>query len=587
MQGTAFTLMPLSCTPIAANPTLRRARLWSRSHRELRLRICGAFLLLSFTVVLSGARERWSELNIGPFYVDFQGQADAGRDVLNQLEQVRWVLGGLLESKDLPSVWPIRVVLSKDAKTNPDGFVFANGRYLLASAPGQSIPLGQVAGILLDANTPRLPPDAESGLRQLFGTLQAKGSKVVWGGPVPRPDLAWARMQLFATKFEYGLSFHIFVAALRDGSGIRVAERNAFGKEPDVLEKEAAANLAQGHWEAAGVSGRPLDPKRDFGQHVVEGTAVEAYLADGKLKSDPNAAVEAYKAAIEAGGDGIALGYEGLAALATIGGRDPSAALEDAMRAGSTSAPVYLAAAKGKPDDEAMPLLKKAAQLNPRWAEPVYQQAQSTEDPAAKEQLLKQAVQLDPRGTKYWVDLAQVQTTDGHAVAAQGSWLRAEDSAATDSEREKIHAARLGSEQQRLNAAEAERERERNAVHLENQRAEDAETARIRAAEEKANQRLSAAAEGSKPETVVPWEDTVPKRKLEGRLTRVECLKHSARITVNDKGGRSLILLLAQPEPANLACGSQQPAPRVTVIYAVEKDDQAHTDGRVLTLLMQ
>jgi hypothetical protein len=552
----------------------------------------------------ASGKDRWNELNIGPFYIDYRSQPEAAREALDQLEQTRWVLGGLLESKDLPSLWPIHVVLIKDAKTNPAGFVRRqtlsndseteaagfvpqNGRLICVLAPGQRLPLGQVAGTLLDANTPRLPAEAESGLRQLFASLEAKGSKVSWGGSVPHPDLAWARMQLFATKFEYGLSFHIFISALKTGSSIRVAERNAFGKDPDVLEKEAAVNLAQGHWEATSVSGRPLDPKRDFGEHTIDGAVVDAYLADAELDSDPKAAEAAYKAAVESGGEAMPLGYQGLAALAVRGKQDPNAFLEDAVRAGSASAPVYVDLAKNKSTDEALTLLKKASQLNPLWAEPIYAEAQLTEDAQQKEALLKKAVQLEPRVTRYWVELAQLQTTDGHALSAQASWLQAEDSAGTESERQKIHQQRLDSEQQRLNAAEAERRRERDAAHLENQRALDAETARIRAAEEKANQRTSAEAEETKPENVVPWEDTVPKRKLVGRLTRVECLKRGQRITVQDARGQMVLLFLAKTDAGTLACGPQQPSPKVTISYAAEPDQDLRTAGRVLTLSTQ
>src|SRR5579863_4822620 len=82
--------------------------------------------LLLFGFVLSTpvalAKDRWTELNIGPFYIDTQDDVAAARNDLTQLEQVRWVLGGLLESKDLPSLWPIRILLVKNAKTNPNGF---------------------------------------------------------------------------------------------------------------------------------------------------------------------------------------------------------------------------------------------------------------------------------------------------------------------------------------------------------------------------------------------------------------------------------------------------------------------------------
>ena len=180
----------------------------------------------------------------------------------------------LLESKDLQSIWPLRVMLSDLAKTNPTTsgteFVLQNGQYVLLTAPGAHLPLGQVAIILLEANTPRMPADVEYGLQQLFDTLEAHGSRVTWGGKPAHADLNWARIQLFATKFEYGTSFHIFLNALKGGSTLRAAEHNAFAKDAAELEREAAANLAKGDWQPVSVSGRPLDPKHDFGEHSLD-----------------------------------------------------------------------------------------------------------------------------------------------------------------------------------------------------------------------------------------------------------------------------------------------------------------------------
>jgi len=339
--------------------------------------------------------------------VDTQADVGAARDSLTQLEQLRWVLGGLLESKDLPSIWPIRVMLTRNEKTNPnqsnDQFVSQNGQYIFVASARTHLPLEEVAGILLDANTPRLPPEVESGLRQLFSTLEARGSRVSWGGPPAHPDLDWARMQLFATKFEYGSSFHIFMTALRGGSTLRVAERNAFGKESQILEQEANANLASHNWQPVAVSGRPLDPKRDFGEHSLDGAVAAVYLADVQLSSDPKAAEAAYKSAIEAAGAAAALGYEGLAEIAGRDKEDSKPFLQSAMKAGSKSAPVYVAAAEGLSAAQAMPLLKRAAQLNPLWGEPVRLQAQLTPDLAQREVLLKKVIQLDPRATKAWL----------------------------------------------------------------------------------------------------------------------------------------------------------------------------------------
>lgn len=536
------------------------------------------------------ARGRWTELNIGPFYVDTDGAVAPAREALTQLEQMRWVLGGLLESKDLPSLWPIHLLLTNSAETSstaPLEFVLQDGIYVLACKPGTRLPLGQVAGILLDANTPRLPAEVESGLREVFDTLEAKGSRVSWGGAPPRPDLAWARMQLFATKFEYSSSFHIFLAALKSGSTLRAAEENAFGKEPATLEQEAAANLASHNWQAIPISGRPLDPKRDFGEHLLDDAMAEIYLADAEVAVNPAQAEAGFKAGIEAGGATRAMGYEGLATAARFEKGNPKPYLEDAIRAGSKSAPVYVAVADGLTDDDALPLFKKAAQLNPLWAEPIYRQAQLASDPKEKETLLKKAVQLDARATEYWIELAGIETTQGEATAAQGSWLRAENSAATDAERKHVHQLHVGSEKERLDAAEDARRREREAVHLADERAQESEADRIRAAEEKANAAKDAAADGKQPEAAVPWNQVVPQKKLTGTLVQVDCLASTDRLLIADRSGTTIPLLLSDPSQAGLSCGPQKPARRVSLTYAAEPDDRFHTSGNVLTMRLQ
>lgn len=530
------------------------------------------------------AHERWTELNIGPFYIDTDSDVGAAREALTQLEQVRWVMGGLLESKDLPSLWPIRVIFTTSEKTNPQGhFILESGQYLLVAGPGRHLPLEEIAGILLDENTPRLPDDVESGLRQLFGTLQAHGSRVSWGGAPAHPDLAWARMQLFATKFEYSSSFHIFLNALK-GSTIRGAEQNAFGKPSDVLEQQAKANLAAQNWQAVSASGRPLDPKRDFGEHALDPTVAEVYLADAEIATDANGAEAAFKAAVEAKGTAAALGFEGLARIAELGHDNPKPFLDDAIHSGSKSAPVYVAAAEGLDAAEALPLLKKAAQLNPLWAEPIFRQAELATDAAQKEALLKQATQLDPRATEYWLELAKVQTDAGEISAAQGAWLRAEDSAPTESERSRIHQLRLDSEQERLDAADEARRREREAVHLDNERAEQAELDRIRAAEATANRTVDAKAGTATPETAVPWDQVIAKKKLEGTLVRVDCLHTATRIWVKDSSGNSVGLLIKDISQSGLACGAQSPPRRVSLAYSADPDDRFHTAGTVTSL---
>lgn len=546
-------------------------------------RLLYAFLL--FGLVFSNtaqARDKWTELNIGPFYIDADSDAGAARNDLTQLEQLRWVMGGLLESKDLPSLWPIRVMLTKSEKTNPIGFESQQGQYLLVCPPETRLPLDQVARILLDANTQRLPDEVEKGLPELLSTIEAHGSRVTWGGPPAHPDLAWARMQLFATKFEYSLSFHIFLSALRTGTNLRAAERNAFGKDPAVLEQEVAANLASGNWQPVPVSGRPLDPKRDFGEHTLDDASAAVYLANFSFKYNPDAAEAAYKAAVNAGPPATALGFEGLAAIAERNHENPKPFFDKAIKAGSRSAPVYVGAAEGLDAPQAMPLLKRAAILNPLWAEPIFKEAELTTDKTEKLSLLKEVTKLDPRGTQYWIELAQLETALGQAAAAQGSWFRAEDSAATPAERDHVHQQRLDSEQERLDAEADANKQERDATHEADERAQQAEADRIHAAEQRAN-----GGKDDRPENVVPWSDVVPQKHLLGKLVTVECLGSNARLVITDRQGTSVRLLLKNVAESGLACGLQKPSRTVSLSYSAQPDDRFQTAGLVTSMKVQ
>lgn len=545
---------------------------------------CRAGFLAVFFATILLARAHWVEYNIGPFTIDTQGNDSEARMDLAAMEQVRWVLGGLLEIQDLRPLWPIRIVLTEGTATESLQFNVQNGQYLAMCAPKTRIPLDEVARLLLDANTPRLPQDAESGLLKLFSSIDVHGSHVSWGGPVPHPDLAYARMQLFATRFEYKASFHIFVTSLKNGSSLRVAEQNAFGLDPAKLEAEAEKNLQANAFQADSTSGRPLDPQRDLGVHAVGEAIVNVYLADSELGTDPGAAEKLYKAAIEAGGAAKPLGYAGLAQLAEREHQDPSPFDEDAIRSGCTAPEVFLQLAQHVPADRATDLLRRASKLNPLWAVPVYRQAELAKDPRQKEDLLKQAANLDPRATQYWIELAHLQASDGHAIEAQGTWMRAEDSAPSAAEKERIDQMRLRAEQARLDAADAERRREQNAAHEEDVRARSDEAARIRAAEAKANQALDAEAAGSAPEKVVPWDDLAAKKNITGSLVRVDCLRGGKRLTIRDHSGHTSLLLLTGVDVGDLSCGAQTPARRVIASYAAEPDESLHTLGRVVSL---
>ena len=549
-----------------------------------------AFFCAAASLLTADSRVRWNEINMGPFYVDSDGDIGNARNVLNQLEQVRWVLGNLLEDNNLTTIWPVRVVIDSKPQGNERiGFVSQNeaslrGQHTLVLKPGEEAPLGMVAGLFLDANTPPLPAEVESGLRQLFGTLEARGSRVKWGGIPEHADLDYARMQLFATKFEYGASFHIFLTSLKNGGTIRAAASNAFGRPFDELEKEAADRLRAGNWEAVSVSGRPLDPKRDFGEHSVPGALVDVSVADAQLGSNRKAAEAAYKAAIEAGPPATAEGFAGLAQLAKLEGSDPAQFIDSAIRANSRSALVYLEASMGREPDDAIQLAKRAAALNPRWADPLMRQSELAENLNDREVLLKKAALLDRRRPQIWIDLAHTQVENGNAAVAQGSWLKAEDAASSEAERGKIHQLRMTAEAARLDAAERARQSSIDAAYQADQRAQQAQAAKVRAAERKANTTLDAESKTGKPDAPLAWSDLAPKKKAEGMLVKVDCVGSNARLGFRDRTGATLSLLWRNMSDLGLGCGEQNPPVRVSLTYSAQPDERFQTDGTVSSL---
>jgi hypothetical protein len=256
--------------------------------------------------------------------------------------------------------------------------------------------------------------------------------------------------------------------------------------------------------------------------------------------------------------------------------------LQQAIEAGTRSANVYFLASQNVMPVDVMPMLKQAALLNPRWAEPILGEAQVAPDPAQYEELLKQAIKLDPRSAETWQMLAQAQLANGHVAQAQGSWLRAEDAAADDAEREKIHQRRLDFEAKRLDAAEAQRRQERDAAKADDQRAQDSEEDRIRKAQEKANAALDAQAGGETPASVVPWWDDKSGTPLRGTLTKVDCLSGHDRLWVTGADGKPIALLLRDlSKSPPLTCGPQHPPQSITLGYSPHPDRASGTAGEV------
>jgi hypothetical protein len=535
----------------------------------------------------ASAKDRWVEFNIGPFRVDTDDDPARARQTLANLEQLRWILGGMLENKDLQATWPFRILITDAAPAGETSFEFAHAQYICVVRPGSEPSYIEVARLLVEANTPRLPAEVDRNLPRLFQNLSARGSRVTWAKKPADADLNWARLQMFATKPEYAGRFQVFLNNLRGGALLSVAEANAFGRPSEVLEKEVAAYLASGPIPELTISARPLDPKRDFGEHSLDEALAGVFVGDAFLKTDRAKAEEAYKAAGNAGLEAIA--QEGFALLAQAEKNDPEEYLEDAISHGSKSAWVFAEAAEGRNVADASVSLMKARELNPRWWAPAAKLAELTEDPRQKEQFLQEACKKNPRSAELWQELAELQTRQGKGQIAQNSWIRAEDAAATPEERKAIHEKRRSLENERLDAQENARKHEAAAAKAEDDRLREAQLARIRKAEQKADEANSDGTNEPKGEVLQWW--NAGEHPVQGELVRVDCLGQSARLMLKLDGGKRLAVLAADPSKvrkegpdAEFACGAVAPPRNVSLSYKARPDKRLGTAGDVISI---
>ncbi len=519
--------------------------------------------------------------------MDTDGDLAQARKVLTNLEQLRWVLGGILENKDLEATWPFRILITASVSAG-SAYKLAHGEYVLTIAPGTEPSYVETARLFLENNTPRFPTEADQNLPRLFENIQANGSRVTWARKPAKPDLDWARMQFFATATSYAGRFPVFINNLRGGSLLLVAEANAFGKDSKTLETEVKTYFENGPISEAAISGRPLDPKRDFGEHTLDDNLAKVYLADSILDSNPKAAEQSYKAAGTAGYG--ALAQEGIALVVLAEKGDPREYLDGAISAGTKDAWVYVKAAETRSRSEAEALLKTAARINPRWWVPSAKLAELAEKPVEKEAYLAEACQKNPRSAALWEELARMQSREGKGLIAQNSWIRAEDAAANAVERDKIHQDREALENERLDSQEEARKQANNAALAEENRLRNEQLDRIHAAEQKANA-ASQSDDPASPNAALPWWNK-GEHPVEATLLQVDCLEEEkARLILQVNGKKKLKLLVADRSKLpldgaqkELSCGVSAQPQKVTLTYQSRSDSQTGTSGDVVAL---
>lgn len=505
------------------------------------------------------ASERWIEYRIGPFHVFSDAGDKLARDRLNEMEQLRHVLGDVLGKNglgvggpgetQLDTEWPIVLILfpnAKDYGPHAPKRPFTEGGSAMLAAWTADTPLAHdflraLTRMLLEQNSARMPDDVESGLCDLLSNIKANGTRVTIGAPPAQGELpperlrAWAKMQLLSTSPDYNGKLRVYLNNLQSGGDEALAARSAFGLTMAKLNEIVDAYLKAGKFEAAPVSGEAIDPRRDFVEKPVDKTVVDELLTE----------------------------------LAADGKDFPPESARGLI--------------EGRTREE----LEAAKQANPKWGEPYFRLSALEETDELKIQDLKTAVKLEPRNTEYWEELAQVQTMAHHYSDAEKAWTSAVKAASDSAEREQIRKTRLEVEQKRADfeASEIKRIAAENAADIE--RLKQSAAAEVHAAEDAATKQAGGLKPGEKP---IAWWTEPEGEKLSGKLARVDCLSGGAlRLTINIDGGGTIRLLIPDPkrlqvpggDDAKFVCGVQRTARKIRVIYNVKTDAKLNTVGEV------
>lgn len=551
-----------------------------------------ALVLCALAAWGAAGQEGWIEFRSGPFEVWTNAGERPGRAAMMRLEQFRHALGAVIGETDLETTVPVRVFVfrNRDRRAAGDALVEGRGRTAAVLTEGsQPSPALQrdLARLLLESNTARMPAEWERGLQDLFSTLDVDGIRVTLGQPPAAINRDWARAHLLATETEYYGKLRVILANLRRGVPPDAAYRNAVAKGPEEIEREVDAHLAAKDFGSVRLSARPLS-ERDFRPRRVEPQAARLALADLLFEDAP----AAYEAMIREGVN-VAEAREGLAILALRGNRREEARehFAAATAAGSRSALCWLEYGRLETDREkSVAALKKAAELNPKLAEPHFLIAERESDLRQRAGALEKAAELAPRELRYWQALAETWLELKDFSSAARAWTAAEQAAANDADRQRMREARAAIERQRLDHEAAERRRAAAEQERELERLKQEAVAELRALEARVNR-----GEGSAPgETVVPWWDgPKPEGRVRGVLTQVDCLGRQARLVIKSDDGKVVRLLVPDPGAIavlgggerSLGCGPQQR--RVSAEYFPKPDSKLGTAGEVATLEFQ
>ena len=545
-------------------------------NRNVRRLLAIATLLVGAPLLM--AEDKWIYVRSGPFEVWTNGPEKPAKLRLAEAEQFRHALTGILGKTELKSTWPIRILAVKDKRATVKPLTRVRDTYIAVIPNEQPLDANfrrAAARIFLDANTKRYPANIDRGLEQLLTALDVNGTHVSLGAPpVDQRTPDWARVHLLVTDPAFSGRMRVYLSNLEQGGEEATACRNAFEKPLDEFNKAVAAHKAKASYEWKPLTSRPINLDRDF--YAKSLTPEQARIAE--VDAGMSKAVS-------------------LADLRTPESYEAQGLFAKSVEAGSKSPNAWLQYAleiRDKDKVQALAAFKKAAELNLEWGAPLAEMARMETTPARAMFYWKQAASRELRNVEYWKAYAVSATESNQFSDAAKAWAGAERAAGSEDERKKLMQARRDLETQRADFAESERRKAAEEREREIARLKAEALGEIRKAEMKANERLGPGPE--RATTAEKWWDGPKGEKLDGQLTRVDCLPGGlAKLHITQGAGKpAKILLVREPSKivivnnsltnneATLGCGVQKPPRDVVVEFTPKPDTKFGSAGDVL-----
>ncbi|MEZ5351455.1 MAG: hypothetical protein R2762_02375 [Bryobacteraceae bacterium] len=527
-------------------------------------------VLLAVSAILLGAAD-WSYFRSGPVEVWTDGDEDTARSTLASFDQLRYWTARILGRDEIEPLWPVRLmVLKKPGERRTAHLELKRDAYTALLGAKDRVPvtwMADYARILLHDDAKVMPRHIEDSLIALLSTMEVTNSRILLGKPPGNPDRDFARMHLFLVDPDWAGRSRVFFSNLQQGAPFDTAYRNAFEKTEKEVEAEVDSYFRAGRFEPQQVSGKALNADRDYRERPGEESRAMLLLAD--VAGD----AKAYTAILNATGKNPDA-FEGAGMLL------------EATQNGSESARAWFRYAVQEKDVEKARLaLRKAIDLNPRWAAPHAHWAELETDAGRKVPPLRKSTELDPRNIAYWIALAQAQSDAKDFAGAARSWRSAEIAAPDQKSRAAITAQRKAYDQLRYELEAAEKRRIEEERQRELERLKQEALANIRKAEQKANAGDTPVDPAQK--VVEWWDGPKPDVVVTGSLDRIVCGRGAnapAQWSVRDSAGK--LHSFRVPDPSRLAivgaaqvslgCGLQKPPRRVRV--------EARKSGEVLTV---